>query len=332
MLGGFLGPATQVTALIGPPLPPTTNTEYQLLAPLPCTPGTEGCVNGELKTFDPTQASNLGKYLNIMISLFIGICAVLAVIMIVVGGIEYMASELPGNKGHGKERITHAIFGLLLALGAWLILNTINPDLLKTDLSSLKNVTIINDFVLSGAQSLDGKTGAKINFKADACPAATAAQAATGVDRALILSIFAQESSGGVNVGGCSSDGSPNAQGKTANMYPADVANLQTILAGLGKSPPVNVSCAGTGGHGGAMGGMQILPSTWLASGGTGKNPWNTGDAMTVAATYISDSSSPYQAACKYFGKCSFGGIDYAQQVVDRMASINAQIASEGCQ
>ena len=124
------------------------STEYQLLAPLPCDDTTPGCEGGKLSTFDPAvtnkagENSKLGEYLNIMIRLFIGICAVLAVIMIVVGGIEYMTSELPGNKGHGKETIINAIFGLLLALGSWLILFTINPDVLRSDLSSLKQQTV----------------------------------------------------------------------------------------------------------------------------------------------------------------------------------------------
>lgn len=308
------------------------NTEYELLAPLPTSN------NGVLSTFDPAsrdgQDSKLGEYLNIMIRLFIGICAVLAVIMIVMGGIEYMTSELVSSKEAGRKRISGAIFGLLLALGAYTILNTINSDLLKTDLKSLKLATVnveIENFDISEAQSIDGKPGAKVSFKSEACPAATAATAATGVDRALILSIFKQESSGGVNVGGCLSDGSPNARGQTANMFPGDEEKLKTILAGIGKTPPVYVSCAAPGGHGGAMGGMQVLPSTWLENGGTGKNPWDTGDAMLVAAKYVSDKQDPYQAACKYFGKCSFGGVDYAQQVVDRMAGINAQIAKDGC-
>jgi len=93
---------------------------YTFLAPLPCENGTPGCVAGKLETFDPTSTeaenSKLGAYLNIMIRIFIGICAVLAVIMIVVGGIEYMTSELISNKENGKHRITGAIFGLVLAL------------------------------------------------------------------------------------------------------------------------------------------------------------------------------------------------------------------------
>jgi TRAP-type C4-dicarboxylate transport system permease small subunit len=68
-----------------------------------------------------------------MIQIFIGICAVLAVIMIVWGGIEYMTSELISGKDAGRERIRDAVFGLILALGAWLLLYTINPQLLNSE-------------------------------------------------------------------------------------------------------------------------------------------------------------------------------------------------------
>jgi hypothetical protein len=77
-----------------------------------------------------------------MIKIFIGLCAVLAVVMIVLGGIEYMTSELISSKEAGKERIRGAVFGLLLALGAYALLFTINPDILNTDLSSLKDVKV----------------------------------------------------------------------------------------------------------------------------------------------------------------------------------------------
>lgn len=115
--------------------------KYNFLAPLPCDSG-EGCVGGELKTFDPAGDNKIGGYLNVMIRIFIGICAVLAVIMIVVGGLEYMTSELISNKENGKHRIRGAIFGLILALGAWTILNQINPDILNTDLKSLEKITV----------------------------------------------------------------------------------------------------------------------------------------------------------------------------------------------
>lgn len=105
---------------------------YTPLAPLP---GLEGPI-------DTSEDCAFGKYLNIIIKIFLGICAVLAMIMIVIGGIEYMTSELPSSKGAGKKTIMQAIFGLLLALGAYLILNTINPNLLNTCLNNMTEVTI----------------------------------------------------------------------------------------------------------------------------------------------------------------------------------------------
>ena len=115
----------------------STHSTYNFLAPLP----------SMSSTFDPASAGggDLGKYLNVMITLFIGICAVLAVIMIVLGGVEYMTSDLVSSKEEGKERILHAILGLLLALFAWILLYTINPNLLNTSFSSLEAVTVTVD-------------------------------------------------------------------------------------------------------------------------------------------------------------------------------------------
>ena len=139
---------------VGPPDP-----YYHFLAPLPCEPGTPDCdSSGKLITFDPSGENKIGGYLNVMIRIFIGMCAVLAVIMIVVGGIEYMTSELISNKENGKHRITGAIFGLVLALGAWTLLNTINPDLLKTDLTSLQNVEVVVDLGGEGNTPLNETT------------------------------------------------------------------------------------------------------------------------------------------------------------------------------
>ena len=53
-----------------------------------------------------------------------------------------MTSEVISGKEAGKETITHAILGLLLALGAFLILNTINPKLLSACLDKLPMATI----------------------------------------------------------------------------------------------------------------------------------------------------------------------------------------------
>ena len=111
---------------------PCVDPRYNLLAPLP----------GVDSNFDPGQKNSLGTYLNAMIKIFIGLCAVLAVVMLVIGGIEYMTSELMSSKEHGRERMRNAVLGLLIALGAYVLLFTINPDLLETDLDSLTDATL----------------------------------------------------------------------------------------------------------------------------------------------------------------------------------------------
>ncbi|MFH1979157.1 MAG: hypothetical protein ABII97_02140 [Patescibacteria group bacterium] len=65
----------------------------------------------------------------------ITIGALLAIIIIIIGGFEYVTAG--GNTGQvekAKERITQAILGLILIVGSYLILYTINPDLVNLNL------------------------------------------------------------------------------------------------------------------------------------------------------------------------------------------------------
>jgi hypothetical protein len=95
--------------------------KYAVLTPIP---GLQG------GTVD-TSGANLAPYLGNLYNLGVAGAAGLAVIMVIWGGIEYITSVASEGKSGGKERITSAILGLLLALGSYIILNTINPDLLK---------------------------------------------------------------------------------------------------------------------------------------------------------------------------------------------------------
>ena len=121
-----------------------TDTTYTMLAPLP---GLEGTIN----TVDDCP---FGKYLNIIIKLIMGISAVLAMVMITMGGIQYITSDLVSNKEAGKETITHAILGLVMMLGAFLILNTVNPKLLNACLK-MPTVTI----EISPEETIRNRTG-----------------------------------------------------------------------------------------------------------------------------------------------------------------------------
>lgn len=102
---------------------PTESTpqQYVPLAPIDTDPGIY-------------QVNNFGAFLNGMMKILISLGAVLAVLLIVIGGFQYITSASEGGKGSAKERIENALIGLAILLGSYLILNTINPDLVNTQL------------------------------------------------------------------------------------------------------------------------------------------------------------------------------------------------------
>lgn len=97
---------------------------YTLLQPLP-----------GLGNQVPVGGDALSGYLQYVFNLGVGIAIALAVVMIVIGGIQYLSTDAIFGKEEGKKKLTNALWGLLLALGAYLILNTINPDILKLNLA-----------------------------------------------------------------------------------------------------------------------------------------------------------------------------------------------------
>lgn len=76
---------------------------------------------------------SLVTYLQQMFTFAVGLASVLAVVMIVIGGIQYMTSEVVTDKSDAVKKIQGAVLGLLLAISSVLILKTINPDLLNLD-------------------------------------------------------------------------------------------------------------------------------------------------------------------------------------------------------
>lgn len=101
---------------------------------------------------DPAYAG-LGGYLKAIFQLGIGIAVTLAIVMLVVNGIQYMFSDIPGIKVAAKNNLGSIIFGLILAFSSWLILYTINPNLVEFDfIASLREAA-------SGAASSNPPTG-----------------------------------------------------------------------------------------------------------------------------------------------------------------------------
>ncbi|MBY0538733.1 pilin [Patescibacteria group bacterium] len=84
---------------------------------------------------DSNGLPNLNAYINALYRLSISIAALLAVIKIVIAGAKYMLSDIVTHKEDAKKDIQGALIGLLIVIGAIIILNTINTDLTNLNLS-----------------------------------------------------------------------------------------------------------------------------------------------------------------------------------------------------
>ena len=76
--------------------------------------------------------ANIGDMLNTAFLIAINAGAILAMMRLIYGGWLYMGrSDMWSNKHHAKEVIQNAVFGLLILLAIWIILNQINPQILQ---------------------------------------------------------------------------------------------------------------------------------------------------------------------------------------------------------
>lgn len=65
---------------------------------------------------------------------FLAVVVIIAIVMLTASGLQYITAGSGGGKGEAKNRALAAILGLLIALSAYLILRTINPDLVDLTL------------------------------------------------------------------------------------------------------------------------------------------------------------------------------------------------------
>ena len=96
------------------------------------------CTYVPLEPIPGANQTGMGDFASFLSSLFkvlLSLGALIAVATLVFGGIMYMTNEAAGQKEMGKERMKAAIYGLLLLAGSWLILYTINPNLLNFSLT-----------------------------------------------------------------------------------------------------------------------------------------------------------------------------------------------------
>lgn len=77
-----------------------------------------------------TGTAQFGVLLNAIFKVLIILGGIIATGSFVYAGVVYMTSDVIGTKSYARQRLTASLLGLLLLIGSWLILATINPQLL----------------------------------------------------------------------------------------------------------------------------------------------------------------------------------------------------------
>lgn len=109
----------------------TGDNTYVFLTPLPLG---EGLDAQDSVVIGAGQGGVLGILQRIFTLMLIA-AVVLAVVFMIIGGARYATGDTLGGVQGGRQIITNAVTGLLIALLSWLLLNIINPDLLRFTLS-----------------------------------------------------------------------------------------------------------------------------------------------------------------------------------------------------
>lgn len=155
-----------------------------LLAPLP-----------GLSLIDSTVT--LGTYINTIVRLAIGLIVVFAVVMLVSYGFQYMTQGSITGKANAKEKIQNALIGVLIALGVFVILATINPNLLNLE-PNIEEVSVSLQEISAGEfQAITGElppTSAEV----DALSRTVAKE--LGIPYCVFPAIFSTESQGKAGV------------------------------------------------------------------------------------------------------------------------------------
>lgn len=136
-------------------IPPTTSpgvfsgmtTDY--LAPLPGVGGT----------------ADLHGFLQSLFNVLIIIAGILAIIMIVIGAVTYVSTDSFSGTEHGREVMMNAVLGLILALGAWVILNTINPNLASNLSITIPRIAFEGDSATYGSSASSSGGGTITAFQ-----------------------------------------------------------------------------------------------------------------------------------------------------------------------
>lgn len=84
-----------------------------------------------------SEVSGLADYINVFYSWMMKAGFIIAIVFVMIGGLQYVISAGGGDVGAAKKRINNAIIGLILLSSVHLILFLVNPELVKLQVPQL---------------------------------------------------------------------------------------------------------------------------------------------------------------------------------------------------
>ena len=240
------------------------------------------------------QTTDFVTYLKQVIGFGYAVIGILAMFMLAVGAYQYlMAAGNLSKAESAKNTVSSAILGLVLGLMSFVILRTINPDLVSLRGIDLSGLNIPN------YPSPSGNTGIGTTPPTGP-PVSTTA-----------------------NCGNLNSDLNSALNSADNDVPPALLAAFMQRECAQAMANPN--ACGSMNSKGLAGGPMQFTPGTWNGLGCSG-SMYNRQDALNCAAKKISqDSGGDYsdagimQAARRYCGACvnsNCGNDNYCQGIL----------------
>jgi hypothetical protein len=220
--------------------------DYTLLQPL-----TNQTDHGDLTKIQ-VSPEGLSDYFNQAYSFLLILIAITAVFYLIYGGMVYLTTDIANKQKQGKEVIVRVISGLVFVFTVWLILNSINPNILNNKLTFA-----ILDSVPSSSNTGGGPTTPPNNP-----PPNTSGAQCTPIPASDLVSIqgyqlkadaannfnqmYAAAQKDGVNLRLTSGYRSPDEQTQIWNSYGCKLINGRASCRG-GKSVAVPCSLGGSG-------------------------------------------------------------------------------------
>lgn len=185
----------------------TQDNSYHLLAPWP---GLSVLLDPDLcyqkknveKSIPQNAICDINGFLNFAFKILIGLTAVVLVFRLIYEGYQLLVSDVPFLVAKAKSGFFTALFGLILALAAYVILNTINPKLVTNDIS-IAGVEVGVERAVFDPALYKSLTGQTIKAKPEYVALVNTISQQQGIDACLVKATITVESNWVPNIIGC---------------------------------------------------------------------------------------------------------------------------------